>query len=210
MEQFGSLMFTPSVKAEQEARGTREANEKLTARPAPRGLGEDEAAFLTSRSSIYMATVSEAGWPYVQHRGGPVGFLKVLSPTSIGFADFRGNRQYVSTGNLKADDRVSLFAMDYARKARLKVLGHARIVQAEDEPDLMAILATPGEGRAERCVTIEVAAFDWNCPQFITPRFGTGELTALIGPEIERLEARIAELEADLTEAYRHLNEKET
>ena len=210
MEQFGSLMFTPSVQAEQEARGSRNAYAKMAARPAPEGLGAEETAFLTSRTSIYISTVSETGWPYIQHRGGPAGFIKVLNPTTIGFADYRGNRQYVTTGNLKGDDRVSIFAMDYAHKARLKLLGHAALVEAEAEPDLAAMLTTPGEGRVERLITIRVAAFDWNCPQFIAPRFDTGELAALVGPEIERLEARNAELEAELTEAYSQLNQKET
>jgi predicted pyridoxine 5'-phosphate oxidase superfamily flavin-nucleotide-binding protein len=210
MEQFGSFVFTPSVQAEQEKRGTRDACAKMAARPAPKELGEDEIAYLTSRTSIYMATVSQTGWPYIQHRGGPAGFIKVLNPKTISFADYRGNRQYVTTGNLKGDDRVSIFALDYARKARLKLLGHAALVEAEAEPDLAAMLSTAGEGRVERLTTIRLVAFDWNCPQFITQRFDTSEFAALVGPEIERLEARNAELEADLTEAYNQLNQKET
>ncbi|MEM1073957.1 MAG: pyridoxamine 5'-phosphate oxidase family protein [Pseudomonadota bacterium] len=201
METFGKLMFTPAVIAEQELHGSRDTYARMTERPAPKGLGEDEVAFLVSRASFYMATVSETGWPYVQHRGGPRGFLKVLDPQTIGFADYRGNRQYVSKGHLSGDDRVSLFFMDYPRKARLKIMGHATMQPAEDAPALATKLATQDEGRVERLVTIRIAAFDWNCPQFITPRFDTTEMTALVGPEIERLEARVAELEAELSSA---------
>ena len=198
MEQFGKLMFSTRVQAEQEARGSRAACANLAARPAPEGLGPDEVAFLTTRTSFYMASVGETGWPYVQHRGGPRGFVKLLDPQTIGFADYRGNRQYVSTGNLKGDDRVSLFFMDYPRKSRLKLLGHARIIEAGDDPELMENLATDGAGRVERGVVIRVAAFDWNCPQFITPRFDADEMAALVGPEIDRMQARIDALEAQL------------
>ncbi|WP_425659463.1 pyridoxamine 5'-phosphate oxidase family protein [Roseobacter sp. EG26] len=198
MEPFGSLMFTPAVQAEQEARGSRDANARMVARGAPDGLGDDEIAFLTSRTSIYVATVSETGWPYVQHRGGPRGFLKVLDAQTIGFADYRGNRQYVSTGNLKNDDRVSLFATDYPRKTRLKLIGHATLVDATAAPDLAQALASDEQGKVERLMTIRIAAFDWNCPQFITPRFDTAEIAALVAPELERLESENARLANEL------------
>lgn len=196
MQSYGSLMFTPSVTDAQEVAGSVGVYARRYAE-APNGLGPDEAEFLASRTSIYMATVSETGWPYIQHRGGPRGFLKVLSPTEIGFADYRGNRQMISKGHLAQDDRVSLFAMDYPRKGRLKLQGHAQMLAAEADPELAAALATEGAGRVERLVKITVAAFDWNCPQFITPRFDQAEMTALIGPELDRLEARIKELEAE-------------
>lgn len=198
MDHFGTLMFTPAVRREQDTHGSRETYERMLARPAPEGLGPDETAFIETRSSFYMASTSETGWPYVQHRGGPRGFLKVLGPTQIGFADYRGNRQYVSTGNLSVDDRVSLFLMDYPRKARLKMLGHARVTPAEADPVLAERLATEDAGKIERLFVIEVAAFDWNCPQFITPRLDTEEISAAVGPELTRLEARVAELEAEL------------
>ncbi|MGC3939261.1 pyridoxamine 5'-phosphate oxidase family protein [Roseobacter sp. EG26] len=191
-------MFTPAVQAEQEARGSRDANARMVARGAPDGLGDDEIAFLTSRTSIYVATVSETGWPYVQHRGGPRGFLKVLDAQTIGFADYRGNRQYVSTGNLKNDDRVSLFATDYPRKTRLKLIGHATLVDATAAPDLAQALASDEQGKVERLMTIRIAAFDWNCPQFITPRFDTAEIAALVAPELERLESENARLANEL------------
>lgn len=193
-------MFTDAVRHEQTAQGSRETYARMTERPAPAGLGEDEIAFLTSRSSVYIATVSQSGWPYVQHRGGPRGFIKVTGPDTIAFADYRGNRQYVSKGNLTTDDRVSIFAMDYPRKARLKLLGHALMQPAESAPDLVKQMSTEGQGKVERVVTVRITAFDWNCPQFITPRFDTEELTTLVGPEITRLENRIAELEAELAD----------
>ena len=162
-----------------------------------RVLGPDDIGFLESRSSIYMASVSETGWPYIQHRGGPVGFLKVLDDHTLGFADYKGNKQYISEGNVATDARVSLFAMDYPRKARLKLQGRAVFQTAAQEPDLAQRLAVDGQGRVERLVTIEIDAFDWNCPQFITPRFDASEIAQLVAPEMDKLTARIAELEAE-------------
>lgn len=202
-------MFTPTVQDAQKAHGSRETYAKMTERPAPEGLGEDEITFLTSRTSFYMATVSETGWPYVQHRGGPAGFLKVLDPQTIGFADYRGNRQYVSTGNLQSNARVSIFAMDYPRKARLKLIGYATVNDAEDAPDLAQSLTTEGEGKVERVMSIKVEAFDWNCPQYIVPRFDTAEIAALVAPEIDRLETENAQLTAELAKLRDRL-ERET
>jgi predicted pyridoxine 5'-phosphate oxidase superfamily flavin-nucleotide-binding protein len=190
-------MFTPEVEAAQERIGSKGKYARRYEAKQDEPLGEDEQAFLTSRTSIYIASVNSVGWPYVQHRGGPVGFIKVLDPFTIGFADYLGNRQLITRGNLSTDDRVSVFAMDYPRKARLKLQGHATLVDAADAPDLVPQLETEGQGRVERVMTICIAAWDWNCPQFITPRFDTAEMTALIGPEISRLETRIAELEAE-------------
>jgi predicted pyridoxine 5'-phosphate oxidase superfamily flavin-nucleotide-binding protein len=142
-----------------------------------------------------MATTSETGWPYIQHRGGPPGFVKVLSPNLIGFADLKGNRQLVSTGNIAADDRVALFMMDYPRQERLKLLGHARVLDAREHPDLADELA-PKElrNKVERLFLIQVVSYDWNCPQNITPRFTAAEIETQVAP----LKARIAELEAKL------------
>ncbi len=188
MKQFGDIAFTAHVKAEQTARGSREMYEGMVARPAPDGFSEREAAFIARRDSFYMASVSEDGWPYVQHRGGPRGFLKVLSATQLGFADYRGNRQYVSVGNLQTERRVSLFLMDYPNRARLKLLGHARVQDAGDNPDLAAQLQIDGQGQVERLFTIDVDAFDWNCPQFITPRYTEEELSASLTPMVEELQ----------------------
>lgn len=188
MKHFGDIAFTDQVKAEQDARGSREMYEGMVARPAPEGFSDREAAFITMRDSFYMATVSEDGWPYIQHRGGPRGFLKVLSPTQLGFADYRGNRQYVSVGNLQNEKRVSLFLMDYPNRARLKLLGRATVQEAADNPTLAAQLDIDGQGKVERLFTIEVDAFDWNCPQFITPRFTEDELAANLTPMVEELQ----------------------
>jgi predicted pyridoxine 5'-phosphate oxidase superfamily flavin-nucleotide-binding protein len=193
---FAELAFTPAVCALQEAEGSRAGYAKNE--PGDRHhdrLGEREAAFIAARDSFYMATVSETGWPYVQHRGGPAGFLRVLDEKTVGFADFRGNRQYVSLGNLARDDRVSLILMDYANRARLKILGRARTVGLADDPALTARLALSGyRAKVERAMLIAVEAFDWNCPQHITPRFTLDEVNAAAAG----LKSRIAELEAEL------------
>ena len=151
-----------------------------------------------------MATVSESGWPYVQHRGGPPGFIKVLDPNTIGFADFRGNRQYVSVGNVMQDDRVSLILLDYPHRQRLKLLGHARVARP-DEVELLAQLGTPGyRARVERGLVIRIEAFDWNCPQHITPRFTVAEVEAAAAPHRERiagLERELAQQRAQASQA---------
>ena len=158
-------------------------------------LGPIEAAFVGERDGFYMATVTESGWPYVQHRGGPTGFLRVLDERTIGFADFRGNRQYVSVGNLAADGRVGLIAVDYPRHRRLKILGRARIVTAAQDPALLGRLEVAEYPAAiERGLVVAVEAFDWNCPQHITPRFTPAEIADAVAP----LRARIAELEVAL------------
>lgn len=198
MTSYADIMFTPDVLAEQERIGSRGQYDSRYQAKQDEPLGPDEQAFLTSRSTLYIASVNSDGWPYIQHRGGPVGFVKVLDPMTIGFADYLGNRQLITKGNLAGDDRVSVFAMDYARKARLKLQGHATLQDAEDAPELAEQLATKGQGRVQRVMTIRIIAWDWNCPQFITPRFDQAEMTALIGPELSRLEAENAELRARL------------
>lgn len=194
MENYATLMFTPSVQAIQEAAGTRALYAGKYPGRTKAELGPEERRFLESRSTIYMATVSETGWPYVQHRGGPRGFLKVLDGATIGFADYRGNRQFVSQGNLEGDDRVSLFAMDYPQQARLKLQGHATMRAAEDAPELAAELAVEGQGRVERCVTVRIVAFDWNCPQYITRRFDETEVAALVAQPLAVRDRAIARL----------------
>ena len=158
-------------------------------------LGEDERGFIASRDSFYMATVNENGWPYIQHRGGRRGFLRVVSPTQLAFADYKGNRQMLSTGNLAKADRVSLFLMDYPQRTRLKILGHARVEDAREHPEQVAQFAEPADrSRVERVFLIDVVSFDWNCPKYITPRFTADEVAEAVAP----LRARIAELEAQL------------
>jgi predicted pyridoxine 5'-phosphate oxidase superfamily flavin-nucleotide-binding protein len=157
-------------------------------------LSADETRFIEARDSFYMATVGETGWPYIQHRGGPAGFVRVLDAHTIGFAEFRGNRQYISVGNLQTDDRVSMFFMDYRRKTRLKLLGRARAVDPEDT-DLLNRLSVPGyAARVERGLLVTVEGFDWNCPQHITERFTIEEVRTLSAPLLKR----IADLEAQL------------
>ena len=187
-------MMTDSVLRAQHHYYGHAAN--ITGAPERDLLGEGEADFIGARDSFYLSTVSETGWPYVQHRGGPKGFLRLLNPSTLIFADYQGNRQLLSTGNLSVDDRVSLFLMDYPNRARLKILGHARVEDARLHTDLAAQLANPGmKARVERIVFIDVVSFDWNCPKYITPRYSLEDVEELVGP----LKARIAELEAQLS-----------
>jgi hypothetical protein len=195
MGKFAEIAFTPSVRSVQQEKGSRASYARLERGPdVGDEFGPEEAAFIAARDSFYMATVSETGWPYVQHRGGPAGFVKVLDVNTIGFADFRGNRQYVSVGNLTRDDRTSLLFMDYPNRARLKVLGRATLV-GPDRREILERLELP-EYRAviERGILIRVEGFDWNCPQHITPRFTLAEIEEATKP----LRQRIAELEARL------------
>ena len=191
---FLQLVLTPAVQAAQEHYFGK--HQSVAAAPERDPFTADEAAFIAARDSFYMATTNADGWPYVQHRGGPVGFLKVLGPLQLGFADFKGNRQVLTTGNLDGNDRVALFLMDYPQRERLKILGHARVLDARENAALADQLTPTPELRSkiERLFLIEVASFDWNCPQYITPRFTEAEVAAHIAP----LKARIAELEAKL------------
>lgn len=177
-DKFAEIAFTKGVKAMQEAMGSRQAYARREIGPDSNGrLGPVEAAFIAARDGFYIATVSETGWPYVQFRGGPTGFLRVLDEGAIGFVDFRGNRQYVTAGNLAFSDRVSVFVMDYANRRRLKIFGHMRAYQVSDDPDLIERLKVPDYPAAiERAFVIRVSAFDWNCPQHITPRYTEGEI----------------------------------
>jgi uncharacterized protein len=164
MKTFGEVAFTPAVQAVQERHGVRPRKGA-----PPEGLGGAEAEYLGAADSFYLATVSETGWPYVQHRGGPRGFLRVVSPTRIAFADFRGNRQYVSVGNASKDDRASMIVVDYVNRRRLKLLGRLRFHGLDSE--LAEVVALPGyPAKVERVAVFDVEAFDWNCPQHITPR----------------------------------------
>lgn len=194
---FLSELLTPDVLAAQEAAYGRHYT--LPGGAPADELGEDEVAFLADRDSFYLGTVSSSGWPYVQHRGGPKGFLKVVDEKTLGFADLKGNRQLVSTGNLSANDRVALFLMDYPGRQRLKILGHARTVDAKADPALADRLAPTPElrSRVERVVLVDVVGFDWNCPAYITPRFTEEEVEAYA----RKLHARIADLERQLAAA---------
>jgi hypothetical protein len=195
---FAEIAFSPAVQALQAQHGSRGQYARMQALAGPDDrLGPMEAAFLAAADSFFLATVSETGWPYVQHRGGPTGFLKVLSPSRLAFADFRGNRQYVSAGNASRNDRAALIAMDYANRQRLKLLGHLRFIDAAAaDPDLVSAVALPDyRARVERVALIEVEAFDWNCPQHITQRFTLEQVEHGTRP----LRERIAELEAEVS-----------
>jgi hypothetical protein len=183
---FAALAFTDSVREVQQALGSRAGYAAMDeGEDYNHVLAEREAAFIAARDSFYMASVSDTGWPYVQHRGGPPGFVRILDERTIGFADFRGNRQYVSVGNLRKDDRVALFLMDYPNRTRLKVLGRVRLVGG-GEPELLARLEVADYRAAvERGFVIRIEAFDWNCPQHIAPRYTEAEVEALVAPVLE-------------------------
>ena len=199
---FAEIAFTPAVLAAQEKQGSAGSYAKFLTPEADAGdrLTEAEAGFIAARDGFFQATVSETGWPYVQFRGGPAGFLKVLDEKTIAYADYRGNRQYVSVGNLSKDDRVSLILVDYPNRRRLKVWGRARIVDGASDPDLIARLFDDGyRARPERAVVITVEAFDWNCPQHIPQRFTVEEFEQALFPlreELERLRAENGRLKA--------------
>ncbi len=192
-EKYHELAFTDSVrKAQAHYFGKAQ---RVEGAPQHDPLTDDEIGFIESRDSFYMGTVSETGWPYIQHRGGKPGFLRVINPTELAFADYRGNRQLVSTGNLAVNDRVSLFLMDYPSRTRLKILGHARVEDARGHAELVEKVAEPDVRRlVERLFFIKVVSFDWNCQQYITPRYTAAEIEVAIAP----LKQRIAELEAKL------------
>ena len=177
-------LLSPAARALQNEDGSREIYENMEARSdgSDDRLTEREINFLEARDSFYMASVTEDGWPYVQHRGGPKGFLKALSDRQIGFADFKGNRQFMSAGNLTANSRVSLILVDYPARRRLKIAGHARVLLFSEAPDIVAQLALPGtENEAQGAMVIDVTAFDWNCPKYITPRWTAEEIEVIAG-----------------------------
>jgi uncharacterized protein len=198
---FFDLTFTPSVKAAQQHDGSRAGfvrNFEGDEEPTNQRLGDAETDFIGGQRSFYMATVSESGWPYVQHRGGPRGFLKVLDPLTLAFADFAGNRQLISVGNLATNDRVALILVDYALRVRLKVLGHLSQRDLTADDPLITELITPGyRARSQRVMTIHVEAFDWNCPQHIPVRIDAEDVERILS---ER-DKRIAELERLLAAA---------
>ncbi len=200
---FAEIAFTPSVKAAQQRDGSRAGyarNFEGGGETQNLRLGDDETAFIAAQRSFYMASVSQTGWPYVQHRGGAVGFLKVLDDQTLGFADFAGNRQMISVGNLAVDDRVALILVDYGSRTRLKILGHLRVHDLVAGDALATRLLVPGyRARAQRAMTIDVAGFDWNCPQHIPLRFEAEDVERALA---ER-DRRIADLERRLAEATR-------
>jgi hypothetical protein len=187
---FLDIASTPGVRAAQEANGSGELWANFEGARAFDRFTEADAAFIAERDSFYMATVSESGWPYVQHRGGPAGFIRVLDDRTLAVPDFRGNRQYISTGNLAGDDRAALILMDYPHHRRLKIFAHVEARDLSADPDLAAKLSLPGyKAKVERALVIRLESFDWNCPQHITPRFSEAELEPALQPFRAQLEA---------------------
>jgi hypothetical protein len=183
---FAEIAFTPAVREVQQVHGSRTGYASMEGgEDYNHLLGEREANFISERDSFYMASVSESGWPYVQHRGGPSGFMRVLDEQTIGFADFSGNRQYISTGNFLNDNRVALFFMDYPNRTRLKLLGRVKLVTTEESDLLSRLEVDDYRARVERGFLIHVEAYDWNCPQHITPRYTESQIEELMTPLIE-------------------------
>ncbi len=198
--QFSTLAFTDKVAAVQREMGSRPANEKLTERgPSNDAFSDFEKDFISRRDGFYISTVGESGWPYIQFRGGPIGLLHVLDDRTFAYADITGNRQYITTGNLRSDPRAALFLMDYPHQARLKILANLEVIPWSKAPDWKTQLKIPERGRPERVVIVQLAAFDWNCPQNIPQRWTLEELkhTPLFD-RLQSLEAEVRDLRAKL------------
>jgi uncharacterized protein len=199
---FLDIATTPSVKAAQVANGVDDYSGRIHGDRTFDRFTEAEEQFIAARDSFYMATVSETGWPYVQHRGGPPGFLHVIDDKTLAFADYRGNRQYISLGNLNADDRVALIMVDYPNRRRMKILAHAEVKDLAGDPALAEQLIDPSyKAKPERAYLLHLDTFDWNCPQHITPRFTQAELEPALAPvrlRLEKLQTENAELRAKL------------
>ena len=203
---YAEIAFTDEVKELQKIYGSRNTYARMEQSVFHDGLTESEMDFIRERDSFYMATVGESGYPYIQHRGGPKGFLRLINKHTLGFVDFRGNKQYISVGNIATHNKVSLFLMDYARQTRLKIYAEARIVALENEPQLWATLQL-GEysHKAERMMIFHVEAFDWNCPQHITPRYTAEE----VAKAWEKQRRTITALEHEIVRLREALNAKQ-
>lgn len=202
---FLDIARTPSVVAAQHANGSAELYGRTDISRDYTRFTPAEADFISKRDSFYLATVSESGWPYVQHRGGQQGFLRLLDDKTLAFADYRGNRQYISLGNATANNRVSLILMDYPNRRRLKIYATLEVRALDGDEALAGALATPGyKAKAERAILLHLEAFDWNCPQHITPRFSEAELTQALEPlrmRMEHLESENARLRERLADS---------
>lgn len=202
---FLDVAVTPSVAAAQAAMGVDHLWKDFKGHREFDAFTANEVAFIAQRDSFYMATVSETGWPYVQFRGGLPGFLKVVDDTTLAFADYRGNRQYISVGNLGAGDRVALILLDYPRRARMKIFAHAEIVPLDADQALAKLVVDQNyQAKPERIIVLHLEAFDWNCQQHITPRFTEDEVAEAVRPMRDRLaalETENAELRAKLAAA---------
>ena len=192
---FAAIAFSPAVKEMQEKLGSRASYARMEQRTWLDGLTENESAFISQRDSFYMASIGENGFPYIQHRGGPRGFLKVLDAKRLGFIDFKGNMQFITVGNLVTNNNVALILVDYPSKARLKIYARAEMVELADNPDLYNMLdLSDYKFRPERMMVLHIEAYDWNCPQHIVPRYTIEEIEAAMAPQrdlIAKLETEI-------------------
>lgn len=201
---YGKLAFTDAIKRKQEEAGSRNAYDRMEKMSVVDGLTENEINFINDRDSFYMASFGENDYPYIQHRGGPAGFLKVIDDKTVGMVDFSGNRQYISTGNISKNDKVALIMISYPHKARLKIYAQAKIVELEDNKELYDLLKPEDyKFRPERMLLFDIQAYDWNCPQHITARYTADEIEQALLPQkkyISDLENKIKELELKLSE----------
>lgn len=199
MENYADLLFIDEVRALQERAGSAEKYQHFYTQRTKESLDESDRSFISGRESFYIASISSTGWPYVQHRGGPKGFLKILDDNHLGFADYPGNRQFITMGHSANDERVALFLMDYERQARLKLLGRLTMQNAEEaDPELCSVLSTPGEPKIERIAPIEIVAADWNCPKYIPQMLGKDKIEAFVDSQLKQLTEENARLKAQI------------
>ncbi len=199
---YAKLAFTDTIKNLQEKYGSRSNYERMEKFTSTDGLTTREIQLISQRDSFYSASVGENEFPYIQHRGGPRGFLKVLDPQTLGFLDFSGNMQYISVGNIQTNNKVSLFLMDYPNRRRLKIYAEAEIKSLEEDSELAQNLSLDAyKHKPERIILYHIKAFDWNCPQHITPRYTEEEINAAMEPQnayVEKLELENKELKERL------------
>ena len=200
-DRYLEIATSDAVKDLQERWGSRNAYCRLESGPLTSNqLGPEEIAFIEMQDSFFLASINESGWPYIQHRGGPPGFLKVLGDNQLWFPDFKGNRQYLSFGNILKNPRVSLFLIDYPARVRLKIFGQAKLVEGDNLPEaLREIENDPGARPPDRGIIIQVEAFHWNCPKYIVPRFTEAQVRTVVDPLVQRIQ----ELEAELARLSR-------
>ena len=195
---FGAIAFTDAVKNLQEKAGSRSSYARIEKETFQDGLTSNETAFIEQLDSFYMATTGANGFPYIQHRGGPKGFLKVLDTKRLGFIDFKGNKQYISSGHIATNPNVALIMVDYPSRTRLKIYAKAEIISVTAQPELFALLDLEHYSfRPDQLMTLHIEAFDWNCQQHITPRYTIGEIEEAFNPQKEligKLEAEIITL----------------
>ncbi len=201
---FAEIAFTTAVKEMQEKLGSRASYARMERDTYLDGLTANEVNFIEQRDSFYMATIGENNFPYIQHRGGPKGFLKVLDAKRLGFIDFKGNMQYISVGNLATNNNVALIMVDYPSKSRLKIFAKAEIVELKDDPSLYTLLGLNAyKFRPERMMVLHIEAYDWNCPQHITPRYTVEDIEEAFAPQRNY----IAQLEAEVKALKQQLND---